>query len=113
MWLNIHAYVWRVIASYGFRFVLKNKYMTGHVEARLIRTNKVNLRKKLACVTKRRICMRTEFCTRSIKDVLFWRRGKIGYVVQYARLVDMAIRNLEADGASVEEPVNLFPEGSE
>ena len=25
----------------------------------------------------------------------------------------MAIRNLEADGASVEEPVNLFPEGSE
>ena len=25
----------------------------------------------------------------------------------------MAIRNLEADGASVEEPVDLFPEGSE
>ena len=81
MWLNIHAYVWRVIASYGFRFVLKNKYMTDHVEARLIRINKDNLRKKLACVTKRRICMRTEFCTRSIKDVLFWRRSKIGYVV--------------------------------
>ena len=46
MWLNIHVYVWRVIASYGFRLVLKNKYMTGHVEARLIRINKDNLRKE-------------------------------------------------------------------
>ena len=46
MWLNIHAYVWRVIASYGFRLVLKNKYMTGHVEGRLIRINKDNLRKE-------------------------------------------------------------------
>jgi len=42
MWLNIHAYVWRVIASYGFRLVLKNKYMTGHVEARLIGIKKDN-----------------------------------------------------------------------